>query len=108
MKRLLALFLILVGSILPDRLATAMVYNDDRHVVEAADVILLYYITGSFGALVMIGFGVTSIILALVATTASTRRRGWVIASIVCALLAIGYFVLRSLVNSWFNTTTLG
>ncbi len=81
-------------------------YNDDR-VAESADV-TLSYINGAFGALVMIGFGVTSIILALVAIQAPTRRRGWVSASIVCALLAIGSFVLRSLVNSWFNTTTLG
>jgi hypothetical protein len=72
-----------------------------------ADLTLIYF-GGAFGTLVMIGFGVTSIILALVATTGPTRRRGWAIASIVCALLAIGSFALKSLVNSWFNTTTLG
>jgi hypothetical protein len=66
--------------------------------LRPADVTLLYF-KGAFGALVMIGFGVTSIILALVATTGPTRRRGWAIASIVCALLAIGSFALRSLVD---------
>ena len=81
-------------------------YNDDR-VAESADVVLVY-INGAFGALMMVGLGVTSLILAVVASTASTRRRGWVIASIICATLAVGSFVLRSLVATWFNDTSAG
>ncbi len=81
-------------------------YNDDR-VAESADVVLVY-INGAFGALMMVGLGVTSLILAVVASTASTRRRGWVIASIICATLAVGSFVLRSLVATWFNDTPAG
>ena len=108
MKRLLALFLILIGAILPNRLATATPkvatpkvyvhgdYYKDYTPLAPADVMLLW-INGTFGALVMIGFGVSSFILALVAIQAPARRRGWVIASIFCALLAIGSFVLRSL-----------
>jgi uncharacterized membrane protein len=107
MKRLLALFLILVGSILPSRLTTAIPkvfltysevarYNVDRCTggVSGGDLLLTYY-DGQFGYLVMIGFGITSIILALVAIQVPTRRLGWVIALIVCVLLAIGSFVLK-------------
>lgn len=78
--------------------STVANYNNDR-VAEASDVILAY-INGSLGALVMIGFGLTSFILAIAASTAPTRRRGLAIASAVCALLAVSSFVLRSLVNT--------
>jgi hypothetical protein len=81
-------------------------YDDDR-CAEAVDP-LIPLINGSFGALMMIGSLVTSLILAVVASTASTRRHRWVIASIIFATLAVGSFVLRSLVTTWFNDTPAG
>jgi hypothetical protein len=68
-------------------------YNDSR-VAEAADVILLY-INGSFGALVMIACGVAAIL-----SSAFCQYR----AAMGLMVVAVGSFILRSLVNTWFNT----
>lgn len=71
-------------------------YNDDR-VAEAADVILTY-INGAFGALVMIACGVGAIL-----SSAFGQYR----AALGLMVVAVGSFILRSLVNTWFNATTL-
>lgn len=81
-------------------------YNDDR-VSESEDVILTY-INGAFGALLMIVSGLLSIILAIAAENSSTRRRRLAISSLVFGIIAVGSFVLRSLVNTWFNSSTMG
>lgn len=72
-------------------------YNDDR-IAEAANVILAY-INGSFGALVMIACGVGAIL-----SSAFGQYR----AALGLMVVAVGSFILRSLVNTWFNTTTMG
>lgn len=69
-------------------------YNDDR-VSEAADVILTY-INGAFGALVMIACGVAAIL-----SSAFGQYR----AAMGLMVVAVGSFILRSLVNTWFNTS---
>ena len=71
-------------------------YNDDR-VSEAADVILTY-INGAFGALVMIACGVAAIL-----SSAFDQYR----AAMGLMVVAVGSFILRSLVNTWFNTTNM-
>jgi hypothetical protein len=69
-------------------------YNDDR-VSEAADVILTY-INGAFGALVMIACGVAAIL-----SSAFGQYR----AAMGLMVVAVGSFIRRSLVNTWFNTS---
>lgn len=69
-------------------------YNDDR-IGEAADVILTY-INGAFGALVMIACGVAAIL-----SSAFGQYR----AAMGLMVVAVGSFILRSLVNTWFNTS---
>jgi hypothetical protein len=64
---------------------------------------LILYLSGSLGALMVVVFGVTSLVLAVVASIASTRRRGLIKASIICASLAVGSFVLRSLAALWYE-----
>jgi uncharacterized membrane protein len=81
-------------------------YNDDR-VAESEDVILTY-INGAFGTLVMIVSGSLSIVLAIAACNSSTRRRYLALSSLVFAIIAVGSFVLRSLANSWFNSSIMG
>jgi hypothetical protein len=71
-------------------------YNDDR-VAEAADVILTY-INGSFGALVMIACGVAAIL-----SSAFGQYR----AAMGLMVVAVGSFILRSLVNTWFDTSSM-
>lgn len=71
-------------------------YNDDR-VAEAADVILTY-INGAFGALVMIACGVGAIL-----SSAFGQYR----AALGLMVVAVGSFILRSLVNTWFNTENM-
>jgi hypothetical protein len=71
-------------------------YNDAR-VAEAADVILLY-INGAFGALVMIACGVAAIL-----SSAFGQYR----AAMGLMVVAVGSFILRSLVNTWFNTGSM-
>jgi hypothetical protein len=71
-------------------------YNDDR-VAEAADVILTY-INGAFGALVMIACGVAAIL-----SSAFGQYR----AAMGLMVVAVGSFILRSLVNTWFNTDNM-
>jgi hypothetical protein len=71
-------------------------YNDDR-IAEAADVILTY-INGAFGALVMIATGVGAIL-----SSAFGQYR----AALGLMVVAVGSFILRSLVNTWFNASNL-
>lgn len=71
-------------------------YNDHR-IAEAADVILTY-INGAFGALVMIACGVGAIV-----SSAFGQYR----AALGLMVVAVGSFILRSLVNTWFNTTNM-
>lgn len=72
------------------------VYNDDR-VAEATDVILTY-VNGTFGALIMVTAGVFAIMSAAF---------GQYRAALSLLVVAVGSFILRSLISTWFNDTSL-
>jgi hypothetical protein len=76
--------------------SAAASYNDDR-VAEATDVIFTY-LTGSFGALIMIACGVGAIL-----SSAFGQYR----AALGLMVVAVGSFILRSLVATWFNDTSM-
>lgn len=71
-------------------------YNDDR-IAEAVDVVFLF-INGTFGALIMVASGVAAIL-----SSAFGQYR----AALGLMVVAIGSFILRSLVKTWFNTQNL-
>lgn len=71
-------------------------YNDDR-IAEAADVIMTY-VHGSFGALIMVCSGIAAILSAAF---------GGYRAALGLLVVAVGSFILRSLVSTWFNDTTM-
>ena len=71
-------------------------YNDDR-VAESVDV-LLAYINGAFGALIMVISGVGAIM---------SCAFGQYKAALGLLAVAVGSFVLRTLVATWFNDTSL-
>jgi hypothetical protein len=71
-------------------------YNDDR-VAESVDVILTY-INGTFGALVMVSAGIGAIL-----SSAFGQYR----AALGLLVVAVGSFILRSLVSTWFNDANL-
>lgn len=71
-------------------------YNDDR-IAEATD-ILFRHINGSFGALVMVSAGIAAIL---------ASAFGNYKAAVGLLVVAVGSFILRSLVATWFNDTTL-
>jgi hypothetical protein len=72
------------------------IFNDDR-VAESVDVIMTY-INGSFGALVMVASGLGAILSAAF---------GQYRAALGLLVVAVGSFILRSLVGTWFNDTSL-
>jgi hypothetical protein len=71
-------------------------YNDHR-IAESVDVILTY-ITGTFGALVMVSAGIAAII-----SSAFGQYR----AALGLLVVALGSFILRSLISTWFNDDNL-
>jgi hypothetical protein len=71
-------------------------YNDHR-IAESVDVILTY-ITGTFGALVMASAGIAAII-----SSAFGQYR----AALGLLVVALGSFILRSLISTWFNDDNL-
>jgi hypothetical protein len=83
--------------------AAHAVYSDSR-IAESADVALTL-LNGSLGALLMIVSGMATIMLAAFGTKKNRRIR-WVFASI-SGLIAVGFFVVRSLISTWFNDTSL-
>ncbi len=71
-------------------------YNDDR-IADAANA-LLTYMEGSFGALIMIGAGVTAIMSAAF---------GQYKAAVGALIIAIGAFILRSFLGTFFNDANI-
>lgn len=71
-------------------------YNDQR-IAESVDVVLTY-ITGTFGALIMVAAGVGAVI---------SGAFGNYKASLGLMVVAIGSFILRSLVSTWFNDVNM-
>ena len=71
-------------------------YNDDR--VANSVVTILSYLEGSFGALVMVVSGIGAILSAAF---------GQYKAALGCLVVAVGAFILRSFMNTFFNTESL-
>jgi hypothetical protein len=71
-------------------------YNDAR-IAESADVILIY-LNGAFGALVMVASGIGAII---------SGAFGQYRAALGLMVVAVGSFIVRSLISTWFNDTSL-
>jgi len=84
--------LIAVGLCEPGYAVRTTTYNDQR-LVEAINAILSY-LEGSFGALVMVCAGVGAILSAAF---------GQYRASLGLLVVAIGSFILRSLISTFFN-----
>jgi len=71
-------------------------YNDAR-IAESADVILTF-LNGAFGALVMVASGIGAII---------SGAFGQYRAALGLMVVAVGSFIVRSLISTWFNDATL-
>jgi len=71
-------------------------YNDSQ--VAQAVIAILTYIEGSFGALVMVGAGIAAIL-----SSAFGQYR----AALGCLVVAVGSFILRSFMSTFFNTDTI-
>jgi hypothetical protein len=59
---------------------------------------LFRYLEGSFGALIMAGAGIMAI---------ASAAFGQYKAAMSCMIVAVGAFILRSFMNTFFNTSTL-
>lgn len=71
-------------------------YNDSR-IADATNQILTY-IEGSFGALVMVGAGIAAILSAAF---------GQYKAALGCLIVAVGSFILRSVLSTFFNDVNI-
>lgn len=99
----LALFglgvLLIVGAIAPEIMAQEELntkYNDAR-VVNSVNAILTY-LEGSFGALIMVVAGLGAIMSAAF---------GQYKAALGCLVVAVGAFILRSFLSTFFNDTAI-
>ena len=71
-------------------------YNDSQ--VAQAVIAILTYLEGSFGALVMVTAGIAAIL-----SSAFGQYR----AALGCLVVAVGSFILRSFMNTFFNTESI-
>ena len=71
-------------------------YNDD-HIAQAV-IAVLTMIEGSFGALVMVGSGIAAIL-----SSAFGQYR----AALGCLVVAVGSFILRNIMSTFFNTKSI-
>lgn len=85
---------ILCAGLASESLAQAPGYDDSR-IVNAVNKILIY-LQGSFGALIMVCAGLGAII-----SSAFGQYR----ASLGLLVVAIGSFILRSIMSTFFNTS---
>ena len=76
--------------------ALEITYNDER-ISNSVNAILLY-IEGSFGALIMVASGLTAIMSAAF---------GQYKAALGCLVVAVGAFILRSVLGTFFNDETI-
>jgi hypothetical protein len=78
-------------------------YNDAR-IAESSDVILTFF-NGAFGAIVMLLsalLGIVFLLLSSVKKIPSCR-----IAALICFIIAIAFYVMRSMISTWFNDVSL-
>jgi len=79
-----------------DNFGDDIAYSDGR--IAGALSKLLAYLEGSFGALVMVAAGIGAIL-----SSAFGQYR----AALGCLIIAVGAFILRSIMSSFFNTETI-
>jgi len=72
-------------------------FNDER-IANSVNT-LLAYLEGSFGALVMVASGIGAIL-----SSAFGQYR----AALGCLIVAVGAFILRSVLGTFFNTSSIG
>ena len=70
---------------------------EDSRIANAVST-LFRYLEGSFGALIMAGSGIMAI---------ASAAFGQYKAAMSCMIVAVGAFILRSFMNTFFNTQTL-
>jgi hypothetical protein len=70
---------------------------EDGRIANAVST-LFKYLEGSFGALIMAGAGIMAI---------ASAAFGQYKAAMSCMIVAVGAFILRSFMNTFFNTSTL-
>jgi hypothetical protein len=70
---------------------------EDARIANAVST-LFKYLEGSFGALIMAGAGIMAI---------ASAAFGQYKAAMSCMIVAVGAFILRSFMNTFFNTTSL-
>ena len=88
---------LLSAGLVSESVAQAPAYNDER-IVNAVNKILIY-LQGSFGALVMVCAGLGAIV-----SSAFGQYR----AALGLLVVAVGAFILRSLMGTFFNTSNIG
>jgi hypothetical protein len=71
-------------------------YNDAR-IAESADVIVTF-INGAFGALIMVASGIGAII---------SGAFGQYRAALGLIVVSVGSFIVRSLISTWFNDSSM-
>lgn len=71
-------------------------FNDER--ISNSVNMLLTYMEGSFGALIMVAAGLGAIL-----SSAFGQYR----AALGCLVVAVGAFILRSVIGTFFNTSTI-
>ena len=72
-------------------------YNDEQ--IAGALVAILTYLEGTFGALVMVAAGLGAIL-----SSAFGQYR----AALGCLIIAVGAFILRSVMSTFFNVESVG
>lgn len=76
--------------------STQINYNDEK--IAASVEAILTYLEGSFGALIMVAAGLGAIL-----SSAFGQYR----AALGCLVVAVGAFILRSIMNTFFNTDAI-
>jgi hypothetical protein len=95
---LLGVGLIVGGAVVgADAQYTARGNFNDARIAESADLVLTY-LNGSFGALIMVASGVGAVI---------SGAFGQYKAALGLLVVAIGSFIVRSLISTWFNDTSM-
>ena len=86
-----------LGSIFAGEERSQIVYDDAR--IQDAIRVIFEMLEGSFGALIAVGAG----ILAVLSSAFGQYR-----AALGCLIVAVGSFILRSFVFTWFDVQDLG
>ena len=76
---------------------TNAAYNDSR--IAEAVIVIMTHIQGSFGALIMVAAGIGAILSSAV---------GQYRAALGLLVVAVGAFILRSIISTFFNDSRLG